>query len=299
MISKYRFHPACLLFPPLPDEELRELADDIQANGLQKPVVRSHGIILDGRNRLLACEKAGVEPGFVEHTGDEASALALVISLNVQRRELTGAQRALVGSRTWGLDGKRAGRPNKEEEMVSMKPFSLDQLAKQFHVSKRSILQARDLLNEAPDLAEQVDACALSLAAAHEQLLTRRKEVAQKSRDAERVTEYTDAIGAGEMSLEKALQKAIDRERREREDQAAEADARGQWLKRVAEWLDWTERFIAQRNDEHLSWYTLPGAPGLFDHGITADRIGEAISQWRRVYSLTFGGSHAKGKTAK
>jgi len=39
---------------------------------------------LDGRNRLLACEKAKVEPTFVTHDGDDASALALVISLNVQ-----------------------------------------------------------------------------------------------------------------------------------------------------------------------------------------------------------------------
>jgi hypothetical protein len=37
--TKYRFHPACTIFPPLPDDELRELADDIATNGLGNPIV--------------------------------------------------------------------------------------------------------------------------------------------------------------------------------------------------------------------------------------------------------------------
>jgi ParB family chromosome partitioning protein len=44
------------------------------------PVVRYQGKILDGRNRLLACERAGVEPRFEDFEGDDAAALALVIS---------------------------------------------------------------------------------------------------------------------------------------------------------------------------------------------------------------------------
>ena len=49
------FHPACLLFPRLADDELRALADDIRQNGLLNPIVTLDGAILDGRNRLAAC----------------------------------------------------------------------------------------------------------------------------------------------------------------------------------------------------------------------------------------------------
>jgi hypothetical protein len=58
----YKFHPACLAFPLLPDAELRELADDIKLRGLLHPVVLYQGQVLDGRNRLAACEIAGVAP---------------------------------------------------------------------------------------------------------------------------------------------------------------------------------------------------------------------------------------------
>ena len=47
---KLTFHPACLLFPQLPKDELKALAADIKANGLRNPVVRYRGQILDGRN---------------------------------------------------------------------------------------------------------------------------------------------------------------------------------------------------------------------------------------------------------
>jgi ParB-like chromosome segregation protein Spo0J len=44
-------------------EELRELANDIAANGLRDPVTLTpDGLLLDGRNRALACETVGLEP---------------------------------------------------------------------------------------------------------------------------------------------------------------------------------------------------------------------------------------------
>src|SRR5262249_3117512 len=64
-------HPACKQFDPLPDAELRELADDIKANGLRIPITRievagSSGkvmgkpvALLDGQNRLDALEATG------------------------------------------------------------------------------------------------------------------------------------------------------------------------------------------------------------------------------------------------
>jgi hypothetical protein len=61
--------------------------------------------------RAAACRKAGVAPTFTDHEGDDASALALVISLNVQRRDMTGAQEALpVVARRWLPDATGGDR---------------------------------------------------------------------------------------------------------------------------------------------------------------------------------------------
>ena len=89
------YHPACLLFPRLTDDELQALADDIRQNGLLNPIVTLNGEILDGRNRLEACKIAGVTPGFVEWDG-EGSPLAWVVAVNLVRRHLTASQRAVI-----------------------------------------------------------------------------------------------------------------------------------------------------------------------------------------------------------
>lgn len=91
----HSFHPACLLFPRLNDEDLRSLADDIRQNGLLTPIVTLDGQILDGRNRLDACKIANVEPKFVEWSG-EGSPLSWAIAINLLRRHLTPSQRAVV-----------------------------------------------------------------------------------------------------------------------------------------------------------------------------------------------------------
>ena len=62
--KRYPLHPACKLFPKLGDVELRELADDIKATGLQNSIVLLDGQILDGRNRHVACKIANVKPRF-------------------------------------------------------------------------------------------------------------------------------------------------------------------------------------------------------------------------------------------
>src|SRR5262245_53163976 len=93
--NPYSFHPACLAFPMMAEAELHELAEDIRHRGQLHPVVMHQGQVLDGRNRLAACEIAGVEPRFTDWTGT-GSPTEWVIGTNLTRRHLTASQRAVV-----------------------------------------------------------------------------------------------------------------------------------------------------------------------------------------------------------
>jgi hypothetical protein len=61
-------HPAADLFPLMSEAELRELGEDIKANGLRASIVLYKGKLLDGRNRLDAMELVGVKFGFMHGT---------------------------------------------------------------------------------------------------------------------------------------------------------------------------------------------------------------------------------------
>jgi ParB-like chromosome segregation protein Spo0J len=63
----------------MPDDELRELAEDIRTNGLQQPiVVDADGQLIDGRNRLVACKLVKVEQRFEKLNGQDP--IAYIVS---------------------------------------------------------------------------------------------------------------------------------------------------------------------------------------------------------------------------
>jgi hypothetical protein len=87
-------HPIAQLFPMLEDAELAVLAENIKLNGLLVPITLDpNGILLDGRNRLKACEIAGLEPRFAIHDGDPVE---LILSRNIARRHLNVGQRTMI-----------------------------------------------------------------------------------------------------------------------------------------------------------------------------------------------------------
>ena len=85
-------HPYADAFPMLPDDDLDALAADIAAHGQRHPILLTRdGVLVDGRNRLAACVRAKVDPVFAVFDGDP---VALIVSENLQRRDLTKAQKA-------------------------------------------------------------------------------------------------------------------------------------------------------------------------------------------------------------
>jgi hypothetical protein len=91
---KYKVHLLCSVYPDYSPEALAEQAADVKANGLRDKITFTpDDLLLDGKNRVRACELAGVEitPEMIEvHHGDP---LAFVVSKNDHRRHLTDEQR--------------------------------------------------------------------------------------------------------------------------------------------------------------------------------------------------------------
>lgn len=103
-------HPAAEGWRLMNYDELASLVDDIAFNGLLDPIILTHdGELVDGRNRLRACEQAGVNPNFT-HLRPEADPYAIVNAKNERKNHTTGQQamgRAIVAQ----AQGKRkAGR---------------------------------------------------------------------------------------------------------------------------------------------------------------------------------------------
>ncbi len=104
---KYELHAACSAWPEMKPKELRDLAEDIAAHGLRDPITLTpDGLLLDGRNRALACEMAGVEPATAIFDGDP---LRFSLSRNKHRRHLTTDQIAIIAAE---LVTRPVGNPN-------------------------------------------------------------------------------------------------------------------------------------------------------------------------------------------
>lgn len=137
-MSEIEWHPVAEIFPMLDEEELRELADDIQKNGLREPIKLWHGMGLDGRNRLAACELIGFDPVF-EELPDDIEPIAYVLSLNVNRRHMSKGALAMAAV-----------------ECLHSRQTSVRDKADQIGVSKDYVQYASTVREHASYLSKQV-----------------------------------------------------------------------------------------------------------------------------------------------
>ena len=86
------------LFPEVKGRRFDDLVADVKAHGLVEPIVKMGDDILDGRARLRACKLAKVEPRFIQFAALKFKGTAdeYLWSVNLQRRHLTGDQRAVL-----------------------------------------------------------------------------------------------------------------------------------------------------------------------------------------------------------
>ncbi len=139
---KYKLHPACAMWPQMPDAEIDTMAADIKERGLKYPIVLIGDEILDGRNRALACEKAGVESQTEVYTGDDP--VGYTISVNLQRRHLTVGQRAMMAAEIATMR-QRDFLGNQYKVVIPNSETALDKAAGQLSIGKTSAYEARKI----------------------------------------------------------------------------------------------------------------------------------------------------------
>lgn len=94
-MKKHKFN----IFPEAKKEDFERLKSDIEANGFDKsqPITTYEGEILDGWNRLKACQELTIAPVFTKFNGSDVDAIAFVMRTN-KRRNLNSGQWATIAA---------------------------------------------------------------------------------------------------------------------------------------------------------------------------------------------------------
>lgn len=98
-MADIEFHPIAEIFPFIEGEELFALVEDIKVHGVREAIWLYEGKVLDGRNRYIAAQKAGVTFETRTFEGTPLEAIAHVWSLNRTRRHMTPSQAAIADAK--------------------------------------------------------------------------------------------------------------------------------------------------------------------------------------------------------
>jgi protein gp37/ParB-like chromosome segregation protein Spo0J len=190
-LGPYEVHPFADKFPLITGEEFDELVADIREHGLREPILLSSDgrMLIDGRNRYRACEKAGSAPRVqrIESGKSESEVLSLIVSLNIERRHLNPGQLGLLALDLESAYAEAAKAAQAEagrqraaaaerdanglmcsNQLVADRPQagdrtgpqpsekSRDRAARAVGASGRSVQRAKALQRDTPDLADKV-----------------------------------------------------------------------------------------------------------------------------------------------
>ena len=173
-------HPAADLFPLMDQAEFTELCKSISESGVEQPVTLDRsGLLLDGRNRLLACHETQQEVLIDYYEGDDPWGFSL--RLNMLRRHLTAGQKAVIALalEKQYAEANPPGRPAQVEieqaaqqaakeaaKKIVADPRQLkssEKAAQAVGVSGRAVQQAKFVSTNEPELLEQVKAGTLAM----------------------------------------------------------------------------------------------------------------------------------------
>lgn len=152
-------HEIADLFPMMNDQEFCDLVDDINQNGLRESIWLYQGKILDGRNRYKACIESNTKPTYRQYDGNDP--VSFVVSLNLKRRHLDTAQRAMVAARIANMQqGART-------DLTEISAMSQPEAAKVLNVSTDSVQFAKKILDKgSKSLIQKVDSGQIAVSTA-------------------------------------------------------------------------------------------------------------------------------------
>jgi 16S rRNA G966 N2-methylase RsmD len=187
-------HPAADLFPLMQGDEFEALVESIKTQGLREPAwLTKDGALLDGRNRVRACQAAGIKPEFRQFNGEDP--VAFVMALNMDRRHLTVGQRAALALKLVPMYEREAAKripqaaqqPRGVKSAVADLPRqkSRDMAGAAAKVSGRAVAQAKRIAEKAPDLLAKVESGELALDRAEREVKTREAREREQRRQTE------------------------------------------------------------------------------------------------------------------
>ncbi len=201
-----RIHPVANIFPLMTHEEMDDLREDIEINGLLEPIWIHHecGRVIDGRHRAMACEALGIEPETRTWRGEEQGLVPFVVSLNMRRRHMTTGQKAVAALAAEKLEAGRAkkrrgGDRTSEQYKESIGPNSAqcsdegrsaEKAAALFGIGKTAVKTAKAIERDAPDLLAEVESGAITLHSASLEARRRGRKASVASLKAEHPTSY-------------------------------------------------------------------------------------------------------------
>src|SRR3990167_518144 len=191
-MSAFKFHPCCEMFPRMEAKEFSEFVADIKARGQRDPViVDQDGLVVDGRNRVLACEALGIEPKVkAAKFPDPAARAEYIVSANIMRRNMTVSARARHLARL--TKEVKKGRPE-----INVSPRNIkDELesGKQFKVPKSMISKARTVIKSGDEkLIAEMDSDEKSIETAYQEVKAKQPKPKKPKLDSDSPQSLFDA----------------------------------------------------------------------------------------------------------
>ena len=194
-------------------DEYQSLKVSLLRNGQLDPIIIFENRIIDGRHRFSACNELGIKPVFKQFEGNYEAAKSMAFSVNINRRQLTMGQKALVAARLTMPspgEGKNGGRAGIPAALTQVEAASL------FGISRDTVQRGCALLREAdPALIEEVRTASCGLHAAIESLKSNKGVRAALSLEERRAlrlaAEVKSKINADSRTKRLNMQSAISR----------------------------------------------------------------------------------------
>ena len=172
-----KIHPAANLFPMMSETEYAGLVKDIEENGVST-CLRFRGDdwetaeLVDGRNRLRAIQQLGLDYrdyADISTCEDMPNPVAIVVSLNLHRRQLTPSQLGLVAARIANLKHGSNQFDKKEESPNgdSSVPITIASAAKITGASERNTSRGKAVIaSGTEELVKEVESGGLKITVA-------------------------------------------------------------------------------------------------------------------------------------